>query len=38
MNNAEAGLVDLDGLDVEGEFDNFAADNRDNVSLREMLD
>jgi len=42
MNNAEAGLVDLDGLDVEGEFDNFAADNRDNVnetiSLKEILD
>jgi hypothetical protein len=38
MNNAEAGLVDLDGLDVESEFDNFAADNRDSVSLREMLD
>ena len=41
MNNAEAGLVDLDGLDVETEFDNFAADNRDNVdeaiSLKEML-
>ena len=41
MDNAEQGLVDLDGLDVEIEFDNFAAD-RDNVdetiSLKEMLD
>ena len=42
MDNAEAGLVDLDGLDVQNEFDNFVADNRDNVdeiiSLKEMLD
>ena len=42
MDNAEKGLVDLDGLDVQDEFDNFAADNRDNVdeaiSLKEMLD
>ena len=42
MDNAKQGLVDLDGLDVEIEFDNYAADNRDNVdkniSLKEMLD
>ena len=42
MDNAEKGLVDLDGLDVQTEFDNFASDNRDNVdetiSLKEMLD
>ena len=38
MDNAKQGLVDLDGLDVEIEFDNYAADNRDNVSLREVLD
>jgi len=38
MQNVEAGRVDLDGLDVEDEFDNFISVNMDNVSLREVLD
>ena len=42
MDNAEKGLVDLDGLDVQDEFDNFVSVNTDNVdetiSLKEMLD
>ena len=42
MDNAEKGLVNLDGLDVQDEFDNFVSVNRDNVdeviSLKEMLD
>jgi len=42
MDNVEAGRVELDGLDVEDEFDNFISVNRDNIdeaiSLKEMLD
>jgi len=42
MQNVDAGRVELDGLDVEDEFDNFISVNRDNVdeavSLKEMLD
>ena len=38
MDNVNAGRVELDGLDVEDEFDNFISVNMDNVSLREMLD
>ena len=42
MDNAEQGLVNLDGLDVQDEFDNFVSVNTDNVdeniSLKEMLD
>ena len=38
MQNVDAGRVELDGLDVEDEFDNFISVNTDNVSLREMLD
>jgi hypothetical protein len=38
MDNVDAGRVELDGLDVEDEFDNFISVNMDNVSLREMLD
>jgi len=38
MDNVDAGRVELDGLDVEDEFDNFISVNTDNVSLREMLD
>lgn len=42
MDNVNAGRVELDGLDVEDEFDNFISVNRDNVdeaiSLKEMLD
>ena len=38
MQNVDAGRVELDGLDVEDEFDNFISVNRDNVSLREVLD
>ena len=42
MDNVDAGRVELDGLDVEDEFDNFISVNRDNVnetiSLKEMLD
>ena len=38
MQNVDAGRVDLDGLDVEDEFDNFISVNMDNVSLREVLD
>jgi len=38
MQNVDAGRVELDGLDVEDEFDNFTSVNRDNVSLREVLD
>jgi len=38
MQNVDAGRVELDGLDVEDEFDNFISVNRDNVSLQEMLD
>ena len=42
MQNVDAGRVELDGLDVEDEFDNFISINRDNVdeiiSLKEMLD
>jgi hypothetical protein len=42
MQNVEAGRVELDGLDVEGEFDNFISVNMDNVdetiSLKEILD
>ena len=38
MQNVDAGRVELDGLDVEDEFDNFISVNMDNVSLREVLD
>ena len=38
MQNVDAGRVELDGLDVEDEFDNFISVNMDNVSLKEMLD
>ena len=38
MQNVDAGRVELDGLDVEDEFDNFISVNRNNVSLREVLD
>ena len=38
MDNVNAGRVELDGLDVEDEFDNFISVNMDNVSLREILD
>jgi len=38
MQNVDAGRVELDGLDIEDEFDNFISVNRDNVSLQEMLD
>ena len=38
MDNVDAGRVELDGLDVEDEFDNFISVNMDNVSLREVLD
>jgi len=38
MQNVDAGRVELDGLDVEDEFDNFISVNMDNVSLREALD
>jgi len=38
MDNVDANRVELDGLDVEDEFDNFISVNMDNVSLREMLD
>jgi hypothetical protein len=38
MQNVDAGRVELDGLDVEDEFDNFISVNMDNVSLREILD
>jgi len=42
MQNADAGRVELDGLDVEDEFDNFISVNMDSVnetiSLKEMLD
>lgn len=38
MDNVNAGRVELDGLDVEDEFDNFISVNMDNVSLKEMLD
>jgi len=38
IQNVDAGRVELDGLDVEDEFDNFTSVNRDNVSLREVLD
>ena len=42
MDNAKQGLVDLDGLDVQDEFDNFVSVNTDNIdetiSLKEMLD
>jgi|TARA_E500000318_G_scaffold41064_1_gene39198 hypothetical protein len=41
MDNAKKGLVNLDGLDVQDEFDNFVSVNRDNVdeviSLKEIL-
>ena len=37
MQNVDAGRVELDGLDVEDEFDNFISVNIDNVSLKEML-
>ena len=41
MDNAKKGLVNLDGLDVQDEFDNFVSINRDNVdeviSLKEIL-
>ena len=38
MQNVDAGRVELDGLDVEDEFDNFISVNMDNISLKEMLD
>ena len=42
MQNVDAGRVELDGLDVGDEFDNFISVNIDNVdesiSLREVLD
>jgi len=38
IQNVDAGRVELDGLDVEDEFDNFISVNMDNVSLREILD
>jgi hypothetical protein len=38
MQNVDAGRVELDGLDVEDEFDNFISVNMDNVSLKEVLD
>ena len=42
MQNVDAGRVELDGLDVEDEFDNFISVNMDSVnetiSLKEMLD
>ena len=38
MQNVDAGRVELDGLDVEDEFNNFISVNMDNVSLREVLD
>ena len=38
IQNVDAGRVELDGLDVEDEFDNFISVNMDNVSLREVLD
>ena len=42
MQNVDAGRVELDGLDVEDEFDNFMSVNMDNInetiSLKEMLD
>ena len=42
MQNVDAGRVELDGLDVEDEFDNFISVNRDNIdetiSLKEILD
>jgi len=38
MQNVDAGRVDLDGLDVEDEFDNFISVNMDSVSLKEVLD
>ena len=41
MQNVDAGRVELDGLDVEDEFDNFISVNMDNInetiSLKEML-
>ena len=42
MQNVDAGRVELDGLDVEDEFDNFISVNTDNIdetiSLKEILD
>jgi len=42
MQNVDAGRVELDGLDVEDEFDNFISVNMDSInetiSLKEMLD
>ena len=42
MDNVDAGRVELDGLDVEDEFDNFISVNMDSInetiSLKEMLD
>ena len=42
MGNVDAGRVELDGLDVEDEFDNFISVNMDSInetiSLKEMLD
>ena len=31
MQNVDAGRVELDGLDVEDEFDNFISVNRDSL-------
>ena len=42
MQNVDAGRVELDGLDVEDEFDNFISVNTDyvdeTISLKEVLD
>ena len=42
IQNVDAGRVELDGLDVEDEFDNFISVNTDNIdetiSLKEILD
>ena len=37
MDNVNAGRVELDGLDVEDEFDNFISVNIDNVSLKDGM-